>query len=129
MTYSHGLVWFHWAFVLGSGRLVGHTCDNGGGVINNTKSSRCSRCCASRSSNLIYLLRKTTIRLDGKIQRSVYTDVQGYRRNRFAVNTSMESLDVLNLRANECSFLEIVLADVRHYIKNIVSENEKLVYV
>lgn len=39
----------------------------------------------------------------------------------------MESLDALNLRANECSFLEIALADVRRYVETLARENEKSV--
>ncbi|KAL5235609.1 hypothetical protein ACI65C_003019 [Semiaphis heraclei] len=36
----------------------------------------------------------------------------------------MESLDILNLRVGECSFLEIALADVNHYIKTFVLEKK-----
>ncbi|XP_015367325.1 PREDICTED: R3H and coiled-coil domain-containing protein 1 [Diuraphis noxia] len=36
----------------------------------------------------------------------------------------MESLDILNLRVGECSFLEIALADINHYIKTFVLEKK-----
>ncbi|XP_025407747.1 uncharacterized protein LOC112681679 [Sipha flava] len=39
----------------------------------------------------------------------------------------MESLDLLNLRAGECSFLEIALADVRHYTRTFLSDDNKQV--
>lgn len=39
----------------------------------------------------------------------------------------MEPLDKLNLRAGECSFLEVVLVDVRRYSESFAEENKKLV--
>lgn len=56
------------------------------------------------------------------------TSVLDVLRAPFVVNDRpMESLDALNLRANECSFLEIALADVRRYVETFAPENEKSV--
>lgn len=44
-----------------------------------------------------------------------------------AVDVPMESLDTLNLRVGECSFLEIALADVNRYINTFILEKKMLV--
>lgn len=44
-----------------------------------------------------------------------------------AVDVPMESLDTLNLRVGECSFLEIALADINRYINTFVLEKKMLV--